>query len=110
MTDKKEQARKLREAADVARSLVGRNNIVLTWLEDTAKELDPPVKERWELVEYAAEQTPSISAREYWMAALAEADKGRISEAKLREFLARCSSPLSTVLLDAIDHGQFRGE
>jgi hypothetical protein len=48
MTDKKEQARKLREAADVLseRSVIN----VREWLQEKADELDPPAKERWERV------------------------------------------------------------
>jgi hypothetical protein len=42
MTDKKEQARKLREAADVLseRSVIN----VREWLQEKADELDPPAK------------------------------------------------------------------
>jgi hypothetical protein len=83
MTDKKEQARKLREAAVVLKEL-GRGNAPICWLqEELADELDPPVKERWKQVRDAAHSV-SYTPDAYWRAAIAEANKGMVSKEELR--------------------------
>jgi hypothetical protein len=91
MTDKKEQARKLREAADVLRCAPAIRGLYATerLLRDKADELDPPAKERWERVRevHVKEERYGLrqkTQREIWTAVLAEADKGMVSKEELR--------------------------
>jgi hypothetical protein len=84
MTDKKEQARKLREAADVLSITRGVSlGLAISEMKQMADELDPPVHERWERVRCAA-YSAGYTPEPYWKAVLTEADKGMVSKDELR--------------------------
>lgn len=131
MTEKKEQARKLREAAGLLDTHDWPG--LIDDMKEVADRLDPPPPERRERVRSAyrlALRTASLKAyggplqrewaepypSEVWDAVLAEADKGRISEAKLRAWVCRRVSLGNGItvpaqaLLAAIDSGELGGD
>ena len=104
MTDKKEQARKLREAADVLKEL----GCESTGFKEMADQLDPPEKELelWERVRIASQAMACTGSQEKcWKAAIAEANKGMVSKEVLKRMAPWSSKASETVPLSPYDQG-----
>lgn len=81
---KKEQAEKLREAASLMTSL---NLINIEQVIARANDLDPPVKEDWEIIRNVYIRDFCINgfdeSKKLWSAIIAEARKGYVSKEEL---------------------------